>query len=49
MPTLCPLLTVPCWVGIQSVIMHFLAILYHFETTIIIDDNTIVNYISALA
>ena len=43
MPTLCPFLTVP-WVGMQSVIMHFLAILYHFLKLckIIVDGNTIV-------
>ena len=43
MPTFRPFLTVP-WVGLPSVIMHFLAILYHFLKicTIIVDGNTIV-------
>ena len=40
MPTLCSFLTVS-WVCLQSVIMHFLAISF-FETTIIVDENTIV-------
>ena len=43
MPTLCPFLMVP-WVGMQSVIMYFLAILYHFLKlcTIGVDGITIV-------
>ena len=43
MPTLCPFLTVH-WVCLQSVIMHFLAILYHFLKlcTIVVNGNTIV-------
>ena len=54
MPTLCPFLTVPCLVGLQSVAFlgHTLSF---FETIITVDDNTIVlnnirlNYKSALA
>ena len=56
MPTLCPFITVPCLVGLQSVVVAFLG---HtriiFETIIIVDDNIIVlnnirfNYKSALA
>ena len=43
MPTLCPFLAVPCWVGLQSVIVAFLGhTLSFFETIIIADDNTIV-------
>ena len=42
MPTLCPFLTVPCRVGLQSVIVaihgHTLSF---FETIIIIDGRTI--------
>ena len=42
MPTLCPFLTVPCHVGLQSVIVAFLGhTLSFFETIIIVDDNTI--------
>ena len=43
MPTLCPFLTVPCQVGMQSVIVVFLGhthIIY--ETIIFVDDNSIV-------
>ena len=43
MPTLCTFLTVPCRVGLQSVIVAFLGhTLSFFETIIIVDDNTIV-------
>ena len=43
MPTLCPFLTVPGRVGLQSVIVTFLGhTLSFFETIIIVDDNTIV-------
>ena len=42
MPTLCPFLTVPCLVGLQSVIVAFLGnTQFFFETIIIVDDNTI--------
>ena len=41
MPTLCPFLTVPRLVGLQSVIVVFLGhTLSFFETIIIVDDNT---------
>ena len=43
MPTLCPFLTVPCRVGLQSVIVAFLGpTLSFFETIISVDGNTIV-------
>ena len=43
MPTLCPFLTVPCWVGLQSVIVVFLGHTLSFlGTIIIVDNNTIV-------
>ena len=43
MPTLCPFLTVPCRVGMQSVIVAFLGhTLSLLEIIIIVDDNTIV-------
>ena len=42
MPTVYPFLTVPCRVGLQSVIVTFLDhTLSLFETIIIVDDNTI--------
>ena len=42
MPTLCPFLTVPCQVGLQSVIVAFLGhTLSLCETIIIVDDNNI--------
>ena len=43
MPTLCPFLTVPCRVGLQSVIKAFLDHnLSFFGPIVIVDDNTIV-------
>ena len=43
MPTLCPFLTVPCWVGrLQPVVVAFLGHISFLQTYIIIDDNTIV-------
>ena len=43
MPTLCPFLTVPCGVGLQSVVVAFLGhTLSFFGTIVIVDDNTIV-------
>ena len=43
MPTLCPFLTTPCRVGLQSVIVAFLGhTLSFFETIIIVDDNIFV-------
>ena len=42
MPTLCPFLTVPRRVGLQSVIVAFIGnTLSFFETIIIVDNNTI--------
>ena len=43
MPTLCPFLTVPCQVGMQSVIVAFIGnTLSIFKIIIIVDDNAIV-------
>ena len=43
MTTVCPFFTVPCQVGLQSVIVVFLChTLFFFETIISVDDNTIV-------
>ena len=43
MPTLCTFLTVQCRVGLQSVIVASLGhTLSFFETTELVDDNTIV-------
>ena len=40
MPTLCPFLKLPCWVGLQSVIVAFLGhTLSFFETKTIVDGN----------
>ena len=42
MPTLCPFLTVPCQVGLQSVNEAFLGhTLSFFDTIIIVGDNII--------
>ena len=42
MPSWCPFLMVPCWVGLQSVIVAFLGHTLSFvETIIIVDDKTI--------
>ena len=43
MPTLCPFITVPCRVGLQSVTVAFLGhTLPFFENIMIVDDNNIV-------